>query len=100
MVSHTHRYPASAVVQRVSLGSSLLTCVWGVGFRFYGRTLTQSSGGAPFAAALSATPESVEICKNIPTRRCYSLEEDSYANGAALRTCLDCFNATGRTAST
>ena len=34
----------------------LHTCVWGVGFHFYGQTLTQSSGGAPFAAASSATP--------------------------------------------
>jgi len=94
----------TSTLHRLSYSASfwaepLHTCVWGVGFRFYGGTLKELWRRAVCCGVISDA-ESVEFCKSTPTRRCYSSEEDRDANGVALRTCLDCFNATGRTAST
>jgi len=100
MVSDTHRYPASAVVQRVFLSRAPAYVCVGCRLPFLRPNADAELRRRAVCCGVISDAESVEFCKNTPTRRCYSSEEDRDANGVALRTCLDCFNATGRTAST
>jgi len=100
MVSDTHRYPASAVVQRVFLGSAPAYVCVGCRLPFLRPNADAELWRRAVRCGVISDAESVDFYQNTPTRRCYSSEEDRDANGAALRACLDCFNATERTAST